>query len=1170
MKKISILFLLGNLHLSGYSQQNDNYFKTLTQNINATPQAPNSASLGKYGEYPVNENVGLPGITIPVYQVNVGNISFPVDISYHASGIRVADVASWVGLGFSLNAGGMITRRVVGLPDDMNTNSGRLGFFYKYNMIASYPGTAWEIVENSTQGLPFWEIRQAIDDGKFDYMPDVFAYNFAGKSGTFTLQPQNGVANNLKALTIPYDDIDIQTAMPAAGKLSSFVITDDNGLKYTFDQVEVNYDNLSTTHPAPAPNGDESINTSWYISNIYDPKSGAVVNFAFEIDSIETDKHWSYQKTDLFSGSCSYTATLNRNSFSRIKSLRLKEINYEGTKIVFNVAAAARQDVLNAKSLDNVCVYVNNDLVQKTKLVTNYFGSGPNPEDKRLKLNKVQMLDPINNTAIGEYSFEYNTQELPERTSALQDLWGFYRPGAQKFPVKTVVYYPGGYSFKYNSDSRLPTSATLASSLKKIIYPTGGYTNFNFENNTYYRPDPIYQTIIHTNATAANTQQYAQEDTTRFTINQTTLFNYDAYISPSRIFPNSSGTPAGPCAGNGTAGVPPGTALYKVGQSTPIRTFGQNENDVDWELPAGTYYFQSVILQEDCTTAMVRVNLKEKRIIGTGINYTGPGLRIGSIENYDPYSNKIQKTQYLYENEPGKSSGILFTTPHMVNKWSAFCNNGSGPVDSRYFTSYFNDQSITGGTIGPDVYYRQVSKKYVGANNGKVTNLYTINGLPMGSMLSGNLFSMANTFRNGQLLQTTIYNEAGNAVNNIQYQFSFLQAPSNPGFYAFKSIANQNMIGSDQLSVTKYEIESGIKKMNREIHTEYLDGGVITKTIDYTYNRPEQARPSSMIITFNDGTKEVTSIKYATDYVVPASGTLSSSLNGIKEMQEKRIYDVPLEIYQTSIDANNQAVVTEGTLMEVAPVPIAAPQKIYSLKMTDALTDFTPSSVNGASLSKDSRYTLDLEALSFQADLPTSYIINNELIKKKYYNPLYRLPASIATGVGPETVMLTSFEDNSSSPWTGSNFSYLVNNSVTGHYSAQLTGGSLSISGLSPANSHMVSFYARPGASISVNGVLLTPGFTSGNQWKRFETVVTGVSTVDVTGTGIIDELRLSTTSAKVQSYTYNSKRQLTSICDDKNQITRFEYDALGRLIHIKDVDGNILKTHQYQYQGAE
>lgn len=1166
MKKIGALLFLSTLQISGYSQQYDNYFKTLTQNTIAVGQAPNSASLGRYGEYPVNENVGLPGISIPVYQVNVGNISFPIDISYHASGIKVADVASWAGLGFSLNAGGMITRRVVGQPDDMNTNSGRLGFFYKYNMIASYPGTAWEITQSYPNGLPFMELKLAVDEGRTDYMPDIFSYNFAGKSGTFTLQPKNGVANDLKALTIPYDDIDIQTTMPAAGKLSSFVITDDNGLQYTFDQVEINYDNLSTTHPSPAPAADESIHTAWYVSTISDPKSGAVVNFTYEVDSIETDQHWSYQKTDLFTGSCGYTATMNKNSFSRIKSLRLKEINYSGTKIVFNVAPTSRQDVLNAKSLDNVSVYINNELIQKTKLVTGYFGSGPNPVDKRLKLEKVQMLDPSTNATVGEYSFEYNSLELPERTSALQDLWGFYRPGAEKFPLRTVVYYPGGYNFNYNSDSRLPTSATAASSLKKIIYPTGGYTNFNFENNTYYRPDPIYQTIIHTNATAATTQQYAQEITTHFTINQTTLCNYDAMVSQSRIFYNSSGAPVEPCHGWPQAV----THLYKVGQSAPIRTFWQNESNVELQLSDGTYYFQSNIITQDCLNAMVRVNLREKRVIGTGINYTAPGLRIGSIENYDPYSNKIQKTQYLYENEPGESSGILFTTPKMVNQWSAFCDNGTGAIDTRYFTSYFNDQSVTGGSIGPNVYYRQVSKKFAGANNGKVTNLYTINALPMGSMLSGGLFSMANTFRNGQLLQTTTYNEAGATVNRTKYEFSFLPAPSNPGFYVFKSIANQNMIGSDQLSVSKYEIESGIKKMNREIYTEHLDGSTITKTIDYTYNRPEQARPSSATVTFNDGTKLITTTKYATDYAIPATGTLSSFLSGIKEMQEKHIYDVPLEAYQTSIDANSQAVVTGGSLMEVTTNPPAAPKKIYSLKLTDAITNFTPSAVNGTSITKDIRYTQDFEALSFHAGFPNRYIVNNEFTEKVFFNQFFRLPELIATGTETEKVAYTSFEHNSIGPWNGSNFTHVANSAVTGDYSAQLTGGSLSISALSPFNSYLVSFYARAGASISVNGVMLTGGFTQGSGWRKFETVINGVNSVQITGTGIIDELRFSPSTTRIQTYTYNNKRQLTSICDDKSEITRFEYDALGRLVNIKDADGKLLKTHQYQYQGPQ
>lgn len=777
------------------------------------------------------------------------------------------------------------------------------------------------------------------------------------------------------------------------------------------------------------------------------------------------------------------------------------------------------------------------------------------------------MLDPSNDAVIAEHGFDYNSIALPSRTSTEQDLWGYYRPGAQKFPVKTVVYYPGGYNFKYTSDSRLPQSgSTAALSLKKITYPTGGYSLFNFENNTYYRPDPVYQNILRTNATPATTQDYASPITTSFTINVPTLFDFQAIVSPSKIIYVSPGGTLGPCTGT----PPAGTALYKTGQSSPIRTFTQNETMEDWELPAGTYYFQSTILQEDCENAMVRVNLTEKKVTGYGINYTGPGLRIGAIENYDPYSNQIQKTQYLYENEPGKSSGILYSTPKMTSQWSAVCENGGGAIDSRYFNSYFNDQSLTGGTIGPNIYYRQVSKKHDGANNGKVTNLYTINGLPMGSMLSGSLFYMANTFRNGQLLQTTTYNEAGAAVNSTQFEFSFIPAPSNFGFYAFKSIANYNLLGSDQLSVTKYEIESGIKKMNREIITEYLDGGTITKTIDYTYNRPEQARPSSATITFNDGTKLVTDTKYATDYTIPTSGTLSSSLSGIKEMQEKRIYDVPLEIYQTSIDANNQAVVTEGTLMEVAATPVAAPQKIYSLKMIDALTNFSPSTVNGTDVSIDSRYTQDFEALAYQSGLPTDFIVNNKHFEKKYFDALRQLPASIASGTAPGSTAFTSFEQNTALPWSGNNFTYLNTYAATGSSAAQLSGGSLSLSGLDAGKTYIVSFYAHTGASISVNGQLLTSNFTPGNEWTSFQIVISGASSVQVTGTGIIDELRLCGADTKFQSFTYNGKRQLTSICDENNSITRYEYDAPGRLIHVKDVNGNILKTHQYQYQGAE
>ena len=85
--------------------------------------SPTAASLGKYGDIPVNYHTGIPQINIPIYTVSAGPLSLPISLSYHASGLKVQEPASWVGAGWSLNAGGVITRSVMGAPDERGTNN---------------------------------------------------------------------------------------------------------------------------------------------------------------------------------------------------------------------------------------------------------------------------------------------------------------------------------------------------------------------------------------------------------------------------------------------------------------------------------------------------------------------------------------------------------------------------------------------------------------------------------------------------------------------------------------------------------------------------------------------------------------------------------------------------------------------------------------------------------------------------------------------------------------------------------------------------------------------------------------------------------------------------------------------------------------------------------------
>src|SRR4051812_1639591 len=76
------------------------------QLVKVTPPSPNAAAFQKYGEIPVSPYTGIPDISIPVYTVQFRDINIPITLSYHASGIKVNEESSQVGLGWAINTGG--------------------------------------------------------------------------------------------------------------------------------------------------------------------------------------------------------------------------------------------------------------------------------------------------------------------------------------------------------------------------------------------------------------------------------------------------------------------------------------------------------------------------------------------------------------------------------------------------------------------------------------------------------------------------------------------------------------------------------------------------------------------------------------------------------------------------------------------------------------------------------------------------------------------------------------------------------------------------------------------------------------------------------------------------------------------------------------------------------
>ena len=156
-------------------------YSNAQQSTTIIPPSPDAAALAVYGNIPVSTYTGVPNINIPIHTIKYRDVQIPIDLSYHASGITMEQDASWVGLGWALNVGGVITRTVKGGDDLQFSNDG-------YSNISNpgaitYKGYPYETIDETN---PLF--KQMVCNSNIDTEPDMFYFNFLGKSGSFVLE----------------------------------------------------------------------------------------------------------------------------------------------------------------------------------------------------------------------------------------------------------------------------------------------------------------------------------------------------------------------------------------------------------------------------------------------------------------------------------------------------------------------------------------------------------------------------------------------------------------------------------------------------------------------------------------------------------------------------------------------------------------------------------------------------------------------------------------------------------------------------------------------------------------------------------------------------------------------------------------------------------------------
>ncbi|MFV8354992.1 hypothetical protein ACNQGB_02255 [Flavobacterium sp. XS1P32] len=142
----------------------------------------------------------------------------------------------------------------------------------------------------------------------------------------------------------------------------------------------------------------------------------------------------------------------------------------------------------NESRLDNISkmklkeLEVKNIFNQRVKHFSfdyDYFLSGSG-NTKRLKLTSI--TEEGNNP----YLFDYNAGQLPDKNSYSIDYWGFYNghPNTSFKPDLTDLGYPE-YKENVNNDFNSKINFTKAGSLERVIYPTKGYTLFEYETHQF-------------------------------------------------------------------------------------------------------------------------------------------------------------------------------------------------------------------------------------------------------------------------------------------------------------------------------------------------------------------------------------------------------------------------------------------------------------------------------------------------------------------------------------------------------------------------------------------------------------------------------------------------------------------------------------------------------------
>lgn len=1180
------------------------------------PASPNAAGLGVYGNIPVGLFTGVPNVSVPVWELKSRQLRVPISLSYHSTGLQVDETASSTGLGWSLNAGGVISHTTFGL-DDLGPNGYASGYtllppFTADPNFASVPNYVTAYGQDAqANNDAYYYCYQAAVNGVNDSEPDVYNYNLGGRSGRFVFDQQR------TAHLIPYEAITVGFV----GR-DGLVLTDEKGVRYFFTAVETSellYGN--TCQPGFAQIANNASHSAYYLTLMVSPQQDSI-HFSYGVESTAALNPLGTPQYDVKPGCriCEPIVASPCQTKTLTESRRIQEIRTStGQRATFEYATDERRDLVGSHRLQRIRIWQGQEPVRSFELYHAYFtspGSGSSDPLEQAAAFRLR-LDSLREVGKPAHRFTYDHQQdpFPARFAFAQDKWGYFnnQPNASLLPALDFDdrRYPGA--------NREPDSTAMRyGMLRTIRYPTGGTSEFAYEPHAYFFNDSLTTYHYRSKAVQAGARYPTAQNVTvtdTFTLRKKTAAEITYWIQQSSL---------GNTLVGGTASVELRGDAYQgfIATVPDKQTTVFQANPVFVLLPAGHY---TLVVTTNATStadenafadAGLFVNLKIKDRTYVRNRQIG-GCRIKRITD-QTVGQLPTVTSYAYAQPlaPDASSGFITNEPVLFYDYiqTYLYAQTNESIWTHYLVrvprSAIPTTAIQGGSVG----YEAVTVTRGRQGEGGKTEYYYTSQRDL-SGYQEYPFAPASSYDwvRGQLRRQIDYRQDVAAqrflpVREVRHRYALqhtvlpiafdlsggthpvhpnealvrgvkIAVLRSPNVVTFGGSAGGQTVPSPVpypavYYYQPYRYTSAWQYLDQTIEYQFAPDDTarhLTSSTRYFYDNAQHIQPTRVQTVTSGGDTLWTYHHYPLDYDTTAA--TAGAARGIRLLARQHVLTPVVEQLQLRQRGLAPLQLVNGYVMEYDGL---LPHRQQQLRLAAPLAyaAFQPTTLQHGQLALDSHYAprehydrYDASGNLLQVRLPagtaSSYV----------WSEVLEEPIAKVSNAAYSQVAYTGFEAAELGKWvpTGLGGAATGAGGYTGRASYRLGPGSgLQCAGL-PAGTYQISCWARTGGGVpTANGLSLRSSGVERRGWQLCQAnlALNALGTVTLAGSGQIDELRLAPVGAQMVTYTYQPQVGLTSQTDASGRTTSYEYDGLGRLIRTRDEQGRILSQQQYHYAG--